>query len=446
MRSETMVGLLAALVLGSVSSQLQGSLLYLDLEATSPAYELALRALRLSDLSVSTVLQLGPSESFFDQAAVCDGNGTYYVTVQHPGPPVDPFVPDDSCHPACATKTGGGICCRDPRAPPAVEGTCYGVADCADMNSGHSELAETIAITLPTASAPAASVASRMNTSTCIKLFATPAPGTVLCLAPPSSATVGATLQRFDLLARSAEVIGTFPAGLGSMNEAAAYDAKAGVVWAYLGAMAGGGQQQRSGGGSRKSTGVGVTGGGPGRYRGASSYDGGGGGGGGNSASFAAHSMNVHTGELGPITAFPPNSIVSDFVCDNAGGGAVLAAYSELVSSNPVTWTKTLARLQPPQSAGAAWSASALGGNDTFGVQVGKACEPGTWAGAAKACYGQLNNAFIGNGVFFLTAFAHGPPETLLGVSTKTGEALLEFPAQRSNLIDMAWTAWEMAP
>jgi hypothetical protein len=64
---------------------------------------------------------------------------------------------------------------------------------------------------------------------------------------------------------------------------------------------------------------------------------------------------------------------------------------------------------------------------DVFGTTVsGKCSTPGTSKGAARGCYGQLNDGFIGDGVFFTTAFAAGPPEVVLGVDLKTGQVVFE--------------------
>ena len=64
---------------------------------------------------------------------------------------------------------------------------------------------------------------------------------------------------------------------------------------------------------------------------------------------------------------------------------------------------------------------------DIFGTVIaGKCSKPGTSKGAAKECYGQINSGFIGDGVFFITAFSGGPPEVVLGVDLKSGEVVFE--------------------
>ena len=97
-----------------------GSLLYLDLLSTKPTFVLGLEALNLQTLAVSNVSSLGPAESFYDQVSVAD-HDTYYVTVQHPGQPIDPFLPSKACVPSCPTDS---LCCADPAAPNTTY-ACY---------------------------------------------------------------------------------------------------------------------------------------------------------------------------------------------------------------------------------------------------------------------------------------------------------------------------------
>jgi hypothetical protein len=157
--------LLAGLV-GVSGAANNGSLLFLEIASTSP-YSLGLQALSLSTLQTSSVLVLGPSESFFDMAAASasDGN-TFYTTIQHPGPPIDPNVPSSHCSPACGPAAQ---CCEDPASGSSV-GTCFAVSDCSKINQGHSEWAETLAVSLPTATLAAPAITARMNTSACIKV------------------------------------------------------------------------------------------------------------------------------------------------------------------------------------------------------------------------------------------------------------------------------------
>ena len=113
-----------------------------------------------------------------------------------------------------------------------------------------------------------------------------------------------------------------------------------------------------------------------------------------------------------------------------------------------VTWAGHVSRAQleldGPSAQVVRWKP--VGGNETFGVQMGGDCVPGRSAGAAKRCYRQLNNAFIAAGTFFISAFAAGAPpgtESIVGVDVRSGQVVLEHEHEGGNLIDMAWAPWD---
>lgn len=244
----------------------------------------------------------------------------------------------------------------------------------------------------------------RQNTSTCWSLAVDEAStDTLLCLSEgpcrdtntsickPDSATT--SLVRMDLAAEESVVVGRFPEGQIVENQAAAYDSKAGVYYAML------------------------TGG------------------------IAA--MDVQTGDIlwqkKFVTPDDQEYLVHDFAIDTSAGRAY-AACSILTSRSPVTWGSAVATLD---LSGGTMSLVPVTVSDIFGTVIaGKCSKPGKSKGAAAKCYGQINDGFIGDGVFFVTAFADGPPEIVLGVDLQTGEVVFEqgpIDAKGGNLVDMAW-------
>lgn len=216
--------MLASIMLGLLSSYTpsdDGSLLYLDLLSTKPTFVLGLKALNLQTLTITNVSSLGPAESFYDQVSVSD-HDSYYTTIQHPGAPIDPFTPSSACVPSCPTDS---LCCADPSAP-NVSFACYAVNHCDKINKGYRQWAETVAVSL----SPPHKITARMNTSTCYKLWLTSIPKQLLCI----GADEHIRLYLIDMRALTIRVIGTFSGASGNYNEAAAYDVKNGIVYAYL--------------------------------------------------------------------------------------------------------------------------------------------------------------------------------------------------------------------
>lgn len=248
------------------------------------------------------------------------------------------------------------------------------------------------------------------NTSTCWSLAVDEASAdTVLCLSEGPChdtntsicKTVSATtsLVRLDLAAGESVVVGRFPEGQIVENQAAAYDSKAGVYYAML------------------------TGG--------------------------VAAMDVKTGQVlwqkSFVSPDGQDYMVHDFAID-AGASRAYAACSILTSRSPVTWGSAVATLD---LSGGTMSLVPLTTNDIFGTTVsGRCSKPGTSKGAAAKCYGQINDGFIGDGVFFVTAFAGGPPETVLGVDLQSGAVVFEqgpTDAKGGNLIDMAWVPSQLS-
>jgi len=341
----------SALMLVQPAAGLAGSLLYMDLVSTTP-YTLGLKALSLRTLQVSTVLVIGPSESEFDQVSTADG-GMYYATVQHPGP----------------------------------NGSLW---------------AETIAVALPQAGSAADAVASpakivgRMNTSACYKLFVS-APAELLCVSAMNP------VYRLDMKALTIRAVGTFSGS--TVNQVAAYDAKAGLVYAWL----------EDGAGAQR-----------------------------------LHAMNAKTGELLPPRVFQPNSIVDDISIDATG--RAYGAVMNMTSGPPkAEWASFFASFDltgGPSSAPIGFEP--VGGAETFGVMsISRgsmtSCAIGTTPGAAKVCYPKINNGFLGGGTYFLTGFpdAVSPAnDTIIGVDIKTGAVVLEAVRDgKRMLIDMAFTS-----
>ena len=392
---ETWPKLVVHIICGAADWTMLGSLLFIDLASTKP-FIFGLRALSLSTLETSLMLNLGPGESFYDQVSTA-GAGTYYATVQHPGPPIDPWVPS-RCDGACINST----CCADPSSPSA--GFCLAVQNCSQINGGHREWEETLAVTLPTSEAPHATLSARFGPSDdCYKL-AIVSPGEVLCIASGtngSKALIG--LRRLYVEAKTSELVAWFPPQAdGIWNQAAAYDPTRHIFYAFLGDD--------------------------------------------NGENAAVHAMDAKTGELLPTRAWPSGINVADFAID--ASGEAYAAISERTSDG---WRQMLARLHlAPASQPITWEPANPAATDAFGRLVAGKCQPGTGPGAAKRCYDQLNNAFTANGTFFITAFSHvGPgaatPEAVLGVDVRSGAVTLEHAHNNSNMIDMAWMPWDAA-
>jgi hypothetical protein len=370
---------------------LAGSLLFIDLLSTSP-YTFGLQALSLSTLNTSLVLNLGPAESFFDQVGVA-GDGSYFATVQHPGPPLDPWIPSSDCVPACVAST----CCADPK---TKAGYCLAVSDCSKINSGTTEWEETLSVALPTRASPSAKLSSRFNTSDCYKLAFVSA-DEVLCIGDQKNRS-GVGVHRFNMVKQTRTLVGYFPSKFnGIWDQAAGYDPTRQVVYAYLSSNSGNDP--------------------------------------------ALHAMNATTGALLSIRPWPANILMTDFAIDPASG----IAYAAIANRTAGVWRKMLARLElhGASSAPITWAPVNPKCTDTFGTQSNTKCAPGTSPGAAKKCYDQLNNAFFANGQFFITAFSHvgtkSVPETVLGVNVSTGAVTLEHPHRNGNMVDMAWTPWE---
>ena len=225
----------------------------------------------------------------------------------------------------------------------------------------------------------------RLNTSTCWSLSVDSASrDTLLCLSEGACRDTNTTictpgtgttsLLRFDLAEGTSSTVGRFPEGQVVVNQAAAYDPKAGVYYAML------------------------TGG--------------------------VAAMNVRTGQVlwqKPfLVPLGQQYMVHDFAIDPSTGRSY-AACNILTSTSPVTWGSAVATLD---LSGGTMSLVPLTANDIFGTVVsGKCSKPGASKGAARRCYGQINDGFIGDGVFFVTAFAGGPPEIVLGVDLQTGES-----------------------
>jgi hypothetical protein len=372
-----------------------GSLLFIDLVSYKP-YTFGLQALNLRTLNTSLVLSLGPGESFFDQVGVA-GGGSYFATVQHPGGPINPFVPS-ACDPPCTNKS---TCCADPKSKnPSKDGCCFNVGDCSDINSGQGIWQETLAVTLPTGAAPSPKLSARFNTSDCYKL-AFAAQNEVLCIGDQKNRS-GVGVHHFDMEKHTRTLVGYFPSTFnGIWNQAAAYDPTRQVAYAYL-----------------------------------SDVD-------GNDPKL--HAMNSTTGALLPSRRWPPGILLSDFVIDPSTG----IAYAAIANRTAGVWRKMLVRIElnGPSSTPMTWAPVNPKLTDTFGTVSTTKCTAGTSAGAAKQCYDQLNNAFFANGQFFITGFSHvgvkNVPETVIGVNVTTGAVTLEHAHHNGNMVDMAWTSWE---
>lgn len=303
-------------------------------------------SLDLASNVTAPVLPLGHGESFFAQVSTTSDDGSmYYTTVQYKKDPSDPTKGD---------------------------------------------YAQTLGIVLDKSSAGVdggqeggAHIKYRQNTSTCWSLAVdTASRDTLLCLSEgpcrdtntticaPGTGTT--SLLRLDLAGGTSSTVGRFPEGQVVMNQAAAYDPKAGVYYAML------------------------TGG--------------------------VAAMSVQTGQVmwqkGFLVPLGQQYMVHDFAIDPSTGRSY-AACNILTSTSPVTWGSAVATLD---LTGGTMSLVPLTANDIFGTVVsGKCSKPGASKGAARRCYSQINDGFIGDGVFFVTAFAGGPPETVLGVDLQTG-------------------------
>ena len=258
---------------------------------------------------------------------------------------------------------------------------------------------QTVAVELHAAAGP--TITHRLNTSTCWHISAGAAPGQLLCLAEgpcrntsthacqPDTGTT--TLRKIDLAAGTDVAVGRFPEGAVCYNEAAAHDPVRGLYYAYL--------------------------------------DPGG-----------VAAMDTRTGQVlwqKPFAKQAEMLLVHDFVIDASGNG--YAAVSNLVSTTPVVkWGGYVATVDF-----LTMELAQVGGqDDVFGYVVsGKCSQPGTSPGAAKGCYGQLNDGFAADGVYWITAFHAGPPEVVLGVELSTGHVVFEQPPNNGggNLVDMAY-------
>lgn len=267
------------------------------------------------------------------------------------------------------------------------------------------DFAETLAIALhDDGQADDARIKYRQNTSTCWSLAVDAAStDTLLCLSEgpchdtntsickPQSGTT--SLLRFDLAAGTSATIGRFPEGQVVVNQAAEYDPKAGVYYALL------------------------TGG--------------------------VAAMDVKSGQVlwqkQFVVPLGQQYLVHDFAIDPSTGRSY-AACNILTSTSPVTWGSAVATLD---LSGGTMSLVPFTAGDIFGTVIsGKCSNPGKSKGSSSRCYSQINDGFIGDGVFFVTAFAGGPPEIVLGVDLQSGEVVFEqgpADAKGGNLIDMAW-------
>eukprot|EP01051_Picozoa_sp_SAG22_P023943 SAG22_NODE_6407_length_860_cov_1.482260_2_plen_151_part_01 len=115
-----------------------------------------------------------------------------------------------------------------------------------------------------------------------------------------------------------------------------------------------------------------------------------------------------------------------DFAIDKAG--QAYAVCSNLTSMQPVTWGSFVGMVDFAEGTTDWMSVVPVTAQDVFGSVVGGGCKkPGRSKGAAKKCYSQLNDGLVGqDGVFFVTAFDAGPPETVLGVDLATGVVVFE--------------------
>ena len=158
--------------------------------------------------------------------------------------------------------------------------------------------------------------------------------------------------------------------------------------------------------------------------------------------------MNATTGELLPARGFPVNTIVDDVSVDATGRayGAMMNMTSGPFAKT-IKWAECMAEFDLGGH-GSLIGYKAVGGAETFGVVSVVAgdltkCSVGTTPGAAKVCYSQLNNGFVGGGTYFVTGFANGASdhvnETIIGVDVKLGVVVLEH-VHDGVLIDMAYT------
>ena len=226
----------------------------------------------------------------FDQVGVA-GDGSYFATVQHPGPPLDPWIPSSDCVPACVAST----CCADPK---TKAGYCLAVSDCSDINSGTTEWEETLSVTLPTRASPSAKLSSRFNTSDCYKLAFVSA-DEVLCIGDQKNRS-GVGVHRFNMVKQTRTLVGYFPSKFnGIWGQTAGYDPTRQVVYAYLSSSSGDDP--------------------------------------------ALHAMNATTGALLATRPWPANILMTDFVIDPASGIAYAAIANRTATG---VWRKMLARLE----------------------------------------------------------------------------------------------------
>ena len=203
-----------------------------------------------------------------------------------------------------------------------------------------------------------------------------------------------ATTSLIEITDAGENVIGRFPEGAVCAQEAAAFDPKTNIYYAYL-------------------------------------------------APGGVVAMDVSTGHVlwaMPFAKQAEDILVHDFAIDPVTGKGY-AAVSILKSTAPVTWSSYIASVDFGAVGGP--TLTRIGEfDDVFGsVIAGKCSQPGTSPGAAKLCYGQVNDGFVDvDGIYWLTAFTAGPPEYVLGADTVTGGVVFEGRPDNGggNVIDMA--------
>lgn len=395
---------------------LAGSLLFVNLTNPHP-FTLGVQALNLATQATTFVASFGPSGSFYDQVGTVSADGaTYWASIQHTGAPIDPWSSSSTCSPGCASGTK---CCVDPHTPNATS-ACFKVDKCSDLNGGNRPYGETVAIDLNTRT-----IKARMNSSLCYHLFAATA-DEVLCAAGTTDGSIA--VQRIDTKAKTVTTIGKFDKGCNAIvNEVAAYDAHAGVFYAWLEngdaevAAARGGlvrKRVRSTDRVARSAGGGACKGG-------------------------LHAMEVSTAKLLPTRGFG-NLIVVDIVIDGATGAAHAAVERETSPQPHLVWERGLVRMNLTDGSDPiAWDS--MDADDIYGVQQGtsSSCEKGSAPGAAETCLYQLNNGALGNGsLYFLSAFATPTSqERVVVASTEAGRGvLLELDPKVGNMVDLAYT------
>jgi hypothetical protein len=347
----------------SASSSLGGALYYLDFRM--PGFNMQLVSLDIASNTTETVLPLGKGESFFAQVSATSADGgMYFTTIQYKNDRSDPKAGDWA-------QTIGVRLHKDAESQ-VRRGGSRGAEIVHKLNTSE---CWNLAVEEPPASSADTGAEEQKPTETLLCLAEGPCKDTPTHVCKPQSATT--SLIRIDLAQGVNKTVGRFTEGAICDNQAAAYDAKAGIYYAFVGA--------------------------------------------------GVAAMDVKSGELLWHKPFlvPAGQeyLVHDFAIDSSTGQAY-AVCSVLASMAPVTWGSMIATLD---LRGGTMAMVPLTQPDVFGTTVsGKCSTPGTSKGAARGCYGQLNDGFIGDGVFFTTAFAAGPPEVVLGVDLKTGQVVFE--------------------